>query len=465
MSNRRQFLKNAAALSLCSAASTASLLASFRSLAADTSGYRALVCLFLYGGMDNHDTILPYDRPSYDRYAAIRQSLLSAHGGSRAHDNLLQLVPGNAASFGSRQFALPVELSALHGLFKSGAAAIVANVGPLLAPTTRRDYESNPSLAPTRLFSHNDQRSTWMSLRPEGARFGWGGRFADAQIASGANRNAAFSAISLFGNAVFACGQLARPYHVSPGGVPPIHVLQSQRLDFEKHLSEPAYEMLLAHFRANGIADRNLLVNDVAAEHRRSSENNQLFNSVLGSAPALLTAFPNTDLGRELLGVAKTIAVRERLGASRQVFFVGRRGFDTHSSQANTLPALHSELAEAIAAFYEAMQELGTAVDVTLFTASEFGRTLAVNGDGTDHGWGSHHFVVGGSVIGGRVYGDIPPYDFGHDHDVGSGRLIPTVSLQQYAATLGRWFGLTRDELGAVLPGLYNFPQVDLMFV
>lgn len=458
MIDRRQLLKNAGALSLCSATGTVSMLTSLRALAADNSGYKALVCVFLDGGMDNYDTVLPYDIASYGGYVATRQTLMNGYRGSRSLDELLPLVPSDAAQAGSRQFAVPAELAPLHSLFGAGAVAIIGNVGPLLAPITKHDYQMSADSAPARLFSHCDQLSTWMSLQPEGATpSGWGGRFVDAEIASDANIRPAFSAVSTFGTYQFLSGEFARSYQIAPDGLPENDVLT--RLDFEKHLSSSAYAMLREHFSSTGISGTNVLQRDLAAEQSRYFINNELFRSLFAGAPNFVSAFPDSDLGRQLLAIAKTIAVRDELGVSRQVFFAGKRGFDTHSGQPNTLPALQAELSQAIAAFYEAMQELGTTLDVTLFTASDFGRTLTVNGDGTDHGWGSHHFVVGGSVLGGRIYGEIPPYELGHDYDAGHGRLIPTTSIHQYAATLGRWFGLTYDELVGALPGLENFPQ------
>jgi uncharacterized protein (DUF1501 family) len=163
--------------------------------------------------------------------------------------------------------------------------------------------------------------------------------------------------------------------------------------------------------------------------------------------------------------VAETMAVREILGVSRQVFFVALGGFDTHAAQATDLPALQQDIGDSLLAFYRATEELGIAEDVAAFTAADFGRTLTVNGDGTDHGWGSHHFVVGGSVRGGDIYGDIPVAELGHGQDAGNGRLIPTVSVEQFAAPLGRWFGLNDAELQSALPGLSRFPTAPLGFI
>ena len=469
MTNRRDFLRNAGALGLFSSAGMMSTLGNFGALAASAPGYKALVCVFLRGGLDNHDTVIPYNTSDYNRYSDLRQPLMEEYANananhSRLRANLLQLSPGNAAQFGGRQFALPQALEPLHRLFGQGRAAIVGNVGPLLEPITRRQYEDNASLRPRRLFSHNDQQSTWMALQPEGARLGWGGLLADAHIAANANANPAFSAISISGNSVFLSGARSRPYQIGSSGVQTIDALRPTRLDQNGRLSTDALALLREHFLGAGAGGDNLFVEDMAVEQNASVEINQLFNESASAMAPLATAFPSTSLGRQLKTVAETIRLRNDLGVRRQVFFVSTGGFDTHAAQAGKLPGLQSAVADAIAAFYDATFALGLENQVTTFTASDFGRTLTINDDGTDHGWGGHHFVVGGAVRGGDIYGDLPPYDLDHDNDAGRGRLIPSVSIEQYAATLGKWFGLSDTELNAALPRLTNFTQRDLMF-
>lgn len=470
MTSRRKFLKNAGALGLFSAAGMGSTLGNFSALAAQSSGYKALVCVFFQGGLDNHDTILPYDTSSYNRYTDLRAPLFEEYGGdsasnSRGRDNLLPLSPGNAAAFGSRQFALPQDMAPLRTLFQNGNAAIVGNVGPLQQPVTRTQYENNKNLLPSKLFSHNDQQSTWLSLKPEGARFGWGGVFADAHLANNANSNETFTAISLAGNSVFLSGEAARPYQINADGVSEIRVFDRNRLAPTVGLSNDALDIMRDHLMSAGTQSGNLFVNDMADIRGASLEANDLFNDAFSSAPGLTTTFPNTNLGKQLKSVAQTISISGSLGVRRQVFFVAMPGFDTHSSQSSKIPTMQRDIADAIAAFYDATEQLGQALNVTLFTASDFGRTLTVNGGGTDHGWGGHHFVVGGAVNGGDIYGDMPLYDIGHDQEVGRGRLIPSVSVEQYAATLGAWFGLSNSELRAALPNLPNFSTSNLGFV
>ncbi len=460
MWNRRHFLKSSLALPMMmSSGSLLGSLAGFNAQAADTSGYRALVCVFLFGGMDCHDTVLPYDTASYSDYASIRSSLLASYatqpgGSTRTRESLLALAPFNN-TFGTRQFSLPPQMSGLHSLFAQGRAAIVGNVGPLSEPTDRAAYTSQSARLPARLFSHNDQQSTWMSFAPEGSQLGWGGRFGDATVAG--NIQNVFSQISLAGHSVFLSGDRVSPFQISTDGVPSIQIINAA----PKQLSL----LLRDHFDSADSYRSNLFERDVINLNRVSLAASDTLKAALRSGATVNTPFPASGLGAQLHAVAQTIAVRNTLGASRQVFFVGLGGFDTHSSQASDLPVLQQDISESIAAFYAATEELGIANEVTTFTAADFGRTLTVNGDGTDHGWGSHHFVVGGAVKGGDIYGDIPVSQLGHGQDAGNGRLIPSVSVEQFAAPMGRWFGLNQQELNAALPGLANFPSGGLGFL
>lgn len=463
MLTRRKFLQN---LSMIPAATaTSSLFGSFAAMpasAASTDGYRALVCVFLFGGMDGHDTIIPVDDDSWRAFSSIRSSLLDAYedaGNPRTPSTLLGLSPMTLQGSG-REFGLPSEMLAMHSLFEQGNAAIIANVGPLMERLDRAAFELNQVAVPDRLFSHNDQQSTWMSFAPEGARLGWGGRFGDVMVGANANAESIFSQISLAGNSVFLAGDTVGPYQIGVEGVPSIGLL-------EPRAALPASMQLVLrdHFTSAGADRSNLFERDFIDLSRVSFAANDLLSTALVSAPTLETSFPQSGLGAQLGAVARTISVRESLGATRQVFFVGIGGFDTHSGQATTLPALQRDIADSMAAFYAATVEMGIEADVTAFTASDFGRTLTVNGDGTDHGWGSHHFVVGGAVNGGDIYGAVPDAALGHDLDSGNGRLIPGLSVEELAAPLGRWFGLSEAELVAALPGLAAFGAPPIEFI
>ena len=464
--NRRHFLQGAggAAISAASLGGVTAALTGFQAHAADTSGYKALVCVFLLGGLDCHDTVLPYDQASYDNYASIRAPLLDLYAGqpggsSRDRARLLPLTPDNAADFGGREFALPEEMTGIHGLFQSGDAAIVGNVGPLIFPLNRAEWEAESIETPKRLFSHNDQQSTWMSSQPEGASFGWGGLFADAVLGGVPGPGVPFTTITTLGNELFLTGDQATPYQVSTGGVAGIDVLNF----FQGN--QPTYQALRDHFGAVNHADMSLIESDIAAAIGNSLTTNETYNTAIENAVPLMATFPQNFLGTQLRTIAEAISVRNILNVNRQVFFAAIGGFDTHSAQASDLPGLQQEIDGAVVAFQQAMVDLGLENDVTLFTASDFGRTLAINGDGTDHGWGAHHFVVGGAVAGRTIYGDIPEAAFDHGQDAGGGRLIPTTSVEQFAEPLGRWFGLNDSEINAALPNLSNFSPLTPPFV
>jgi len=461
--SRRDFLRSAAAMSLGAGAGFAFDLHRFNAYAADVGGYKALVCVFLFGGMDGHDTVIPYDTPSYNQYAAIRSALFDQYaareiGSTRTRDQLLPLNLVNASDFPGRQFALPPELQPLHRLIDQGAGAIVSNVGPLVTPLTREEFRNESAPRPPRLFSHNDQQSVWMASQPEGASFGWGGRIADFAQASAANPDATFTAISAAGNTVFLSGEIVGQYQVGTNGPSEIKGVGNNSL----YGSQALPGLLESHLRAEGQSLNNLLRRDFVNVVDTSIDANSVLRESFENASPFATVFPDSRLGRQLRVVAQIIALRGQLGVGRQVFFVSTGGFDTHSNQAVSIPNLHANIAASMSAFYDATMELGVQNDVTAFTASDFGRALTVNRDGTDHGWGAHHFVVGGAVAGNRMYGQFPEAALGHSLDSGNGRLIPTTSVDQYAATLGGWFGLNASEQQEALPGLVNFSNPDI---
>jgi uncharacterized protein (DUF1501 family) len=344
-------------------------------------------------------------------------------------------------------------------LFEQGQAAIVANVGPLVQAVTLADYQADAPWLPKRLFSHNDQQATWMSGAPEGARLGWGGRFADAALRAGANTNSTtFTAITGAANGLFLTGDVARPFQIGLQGAPLINSLTALEGNAQQ------YELMREHFQPDPGATDHLLERDYSAAMSNALRNNEAYNAGSAQGAELSTVFPGGQLGGQLQAVSRAIAARDALQVSRQVFFVGLGGFDTHSNQVLDLPPLQRQLDEGITAFVAAMRELGVSQDVTLFTASDFGRTLAVNGDGTDHGWGNHHFVIGDSVNGQRLLGELPPYDLAHALDAGGGRWIPNYSVEQFAAPLGRWFGLNDADLQTALPNLGNFDGAALSY-
>ncbi len=475
MANRRSFLKGAAgagAVTFLGSTGVLSALGNSKSFAADVSGYKAIVCVFFFGGQDCHDTVLPFDQASYDRYGELRTGILADYasnpgGSTRTLDRLLELTPTNAAQFGTQKFALPEELAGIKSLFDAGKVAVIGNVGPLVQPITAAEFGDDIIPRPKNLFSHNDQQSTWMSSAPEGQIFGWGGKFADTVINAGANSEDFFTAITTAGNTVFLAGETATQYNLNSQGPPQVNGLKNfnSALLGSGSNSALAVKLLEDHYRSVGTERANLYERDLATIADRAFDLNEKFNVALDNSEPVQTPFPGTGLGTQLFAIANTIKIKSALGVGRQVFFAAIGGFDSHNDQAVNLPNRQKQYGDAIAAFYQATVELGAENDVTLFTASDFGRALIENGNGTDHGWGSHHFVVGGAVNGNEIYGNIPPYDIGHPQDAGNGRLVPEVSVEQYAATLGKWFGLSDGELQAALPALANFSTKDLGFM
>ena len=447
---RRQFLHTAGALSILGAGSPLALnLAGIGAAAAQAApaDYRALVCVFLFGGNDQSNTVIPFDTAEYDAYRSARPSI------ARQAADLVSL--GAADAQGGRSFALPKELAPLAALHSQGKAAIVANVGPLVVPTSKTEYRNATVPLPPKLFSHNDQQSVWQSSAAEGSTVGWGGRFGDLLAAS--NANATFTAISVSGSAVFLSGQRILQYQVGTGG--PVNISALSGNLFGSPAAAATLRTLLTAGRPH------LFENELARVTTRSIDAAAALGAALNGAPALATPFDATNsLAQQLRMVAQIISVRQAIGAKRQVFFVSLGGFDNHDSLLDTQPGLHAAVAGAIDSFYKATVELGVAANVTAFTASDFGRTLISNGDGSDHGWGAHHFVVGGAVRGG-IYGHFPTVALNTNEDLGSGRLLPTTAVVQYAATLARWFGVPSGNLVDALPQLTNFSDRNLGFL
>ena len=468
--SRRAFL-TASAATFAGASGVLGSLSGSRAWAANTSGYKAIVCIFLKGGMDHADTIIPVDTASHTQLADVRPGLFGTHGvgsgtSSRDITNLIKLNADNAAAFQGREFGVPGQLGDLANLFDQGELAIVGNVGPLLEPTTRDEMDANTVAVPKRLFSHNDQQSTWMSLGVEGARFGWGGRFADAAAADVSATARQYSAIATGGNDVFLSGNTVQQFTIPGSGGGQLRIIDNRGIIGSNSRFDAMREAIRDYYERGTVSSNSLFGQDVVASQSNAVTSAAAFGEALNMATPLTTEFPDTNLGRQLRQVAETITASDALGVPRQVFYVTNGGFDTHSNQATGLPNLHQQINDSIVAFRSAMLERGRWDDVVVFTASDFGRTTIDNGDGTDHGWGAHHFVAGGAVAGRQIYGDIPSPDVDSQfYTRRRGRLIPTTSVEQYAATMGRWFGLTEDELLTALPNLTSFASTDLGFI
>lgn len=452
--SRREFVKYLSATPVLGTGLGATCF-SRPAMSADASGYKALVCIFLYGGLDNNDFLLPYDN-EYSSFQRIRQSMLAEQGASRALESLLPLNPSTGTADGSR-WALPPEMPISKSLFDSGNAALVSNVGPLIEPITRQQFLDETAPLPPRLFSHNDQQATWQASAPEGAQYGWGGLFADAFLRGGPTDEAlAFTTINTSEVGPFLTGRRAYPYSVNTGGASRIWILGGAN---EDNGGDSFQQRLRRHMSGANYGGTHVIRRDMAAGFASALDTNSRYNQARSASTPLNTQFPEGWLSAQLRAVANTIEIRQQLGVSRQVFFVGFGGFDTHSAQATDLPRLLAEIDSSVGAFYSATEELGVADEVTLFTASDFGRTLAVNGDGTDHGWGGHHLVVGGAVQGQQLFGAPPPPVLDNPLDAGAGASIPQFSVEQFAEPLGQWFGLNEDELLNALPALSNFDR------
>lgn len=496
---RRNFLKAGGALATA-AHPFAITLAGLGEAAAQSAGtatdYKAIICVFLNGGNDHANTVVPFDTTSYNEYKRLRPDLayqknaLKMGGGTTSNGTAVpvldisfspkqgglpmtgilpldQLVMNPATSIGTRAFALAPALTPLYSKFTSGRMGVLLNIGPLVKPITKAQYVT-PTNIPPRLFSHNDQVSTWQSLGVEGKTYGWGGLIEDEVMSL--NAIAPMSCVSIAGNTVFLAGQTAIQYQMGSAGpvslVPTTSLfgvtgegpalLQSIIEGGEDHMFEREHSVVMRR-----AIDSLALLSGALPNYANLFDDPKY--AVLRNDPA--AGNPNS-LGAQLGMVAKMIASRDHLGAKRQVFFVAAGGWDMHSD----LAALHSgqlrDVADALAAFDTLMQEQGWSESVTAFTGSDFGRTLTSNSGGSDHGWGSMHFVLGGAVKGGDFYGKPPVYGTDAADDVGSGRLLPTTSVEQLGATLAKWMGVTDPAaLEGIFPNLANFPVKDLGFM
>jgi uncharacterized protein (DUF1501 family) len=413
--------------------------------AQSSSDYRALVCVFLNGGNDGSNMLVPMSAAGYADYERARGLLA-------LKQNTLRPISTSS----NELFGLHPSLTGLDTLFQEGRLAFVANVGTLVRPLSREEYQAHIAPVPRNLFSHIDQQMAWHTATPAGLETGWGGRLAERL---GPSSGEAFPIVlSTAGNAAFGVG--AQTVHatldpgIAPGlkGVDASPVSQARLHAFEQLLALPSGSVLVG------------AANEMTREGLRQAN---LLNAALRAARPFATPFPSTTLGSQLADIARVISVRQELGVTRQIFFCSLSGFDSHAGQLAAHAALLSQLGEALGAFYRVTQELGVAHAVTAFTQSEFGRTLqATSSLGSDHAWGSHHFVLGGAVRGGTVYGTFPSLTLGGPDDASErGVLLPTTSLDQYGATLASWLGVRGEDLPVVFPGLTNFATSDLGFL
>ena len=455
--SRRTFMHRSSQLAVMGAASGYAMgLAGLSDAAAfdSSGGYKALVCVFLLGGNDHANTLIPFDSVNYNRYAQIRDTI-ALERDSLAGQVLNPLQPQTLTD--DMQLALAPTMPRLKARFDQGVMAPLLNVGPLIAPITKQQFESDDTVnfpRPAKLFSHNDQQSTWQSGSPEGSVSGWGGRIGD--LAASSNTNSMFTAINATGNAVFLSGDQIQPYGISSNGA-----IQINAIDRRLYGSQAASDALRTLLTTgNG----HVFGNDYAMANARSIQFSGFIDDAV-SGVSLGTQFGDSSLSSQLEVVARLIAARGSLGVNRQVFLVATGGFDNHDGLIGTHEGLLAGVDAALDEFYRAMVEVGAADQVTTFTASDFGRTLASNGDGSDHGWGGHHFILGGAVNGGQFYGTAPSISVEDDGQVGRGRLLPSTSVDEYSATLAKWLGVETGEIPIISPNIANFNTPDLGFM
>jgi uncharacterized protein (DUF1501 family) len=500
--SRRLFLRHAGALSSLLGGAAAPLalnLAAAGSAAAQAApDYKALVCLFLFGGNDALNMVLPTDTASWANYSAVR---------NQAPDSIALLAPGTApvssAGAGSpqrlggvlpitptnpqgRSFALHPVMGSLQTMFNTDKRlAILPNIGTLVMPTSKAQYSQSSHPKPASLFSHNDQANTWQALAPEGATHGWGGRMGD--LLASMNGKPVFTSISAAGNAVWLSGESIQQYQVGTNGAIRMGTDSNARI-FGSADVGAAMQRIVSATRGTHVFER-----DLAAVGKRSIDAELTLRTALkpasdaqfGTAPASGSYSANNDpklqydnplsgaksfnaLAQQLQVVARMIDASSSAGvqARRQVFFVSMGGFDTHDNENRNHADLMARLAHALRYFDTTLGAMNARNSVTTFTASDFGRTFTSNGDGTDHGWGSHHFVMGGAVRGGDLYGNFPVLGAKNANNnnfdsspnqLANGALLPETSVDQLGATLGRWFGLSDGQLLDLFPNLANF--------
>ena len=487
MTNRRDFIRASATLGAMPFLPPFSISSAN---AADTSGYKALVCVFLFGGNDSHNMIVPRTASEYNAYSAARGGLAEMNGLALPWSSLLSISPTGMAA---NSFGLHPAMTNLATLFNTDKKlAVVANTGPLLAPTTLTQYQNRSVPLPPQLFSHSDMQMHWQTMRPDyPADTGWGGRMADVF------RTAASGLLpvstSLGGGNIFMKGDIVSAYSVTPikykTGVidNSTRIARTPAADVAWNWTGGGVNRYPQDVYVNNINDprANLLEQQYAGINKASLDvgafvTNAMYN-VSGSTYTLKNAVPGTwpttnRLAAQLHSVAAMIAARAALGVTREIFFVSLGGFDNHGDQfgsnGSTKSLLYGKhfdllrtLDEALNVFYRSTESMGVANNVTTMTMSDFGRTLRSNGQGSDHGWGGHQLVLGGAVNGGRIVGDFPMPALGTSVDVGEGRLLPAIASDAYIATLASWMGATPAEVASIVPNLSRFStqSLDLM--
>ncbi len=461
--SRRSFIRNGCCAAAAFGASTGLSPFGLLNAFAQGSSYKAMVCVFLFGGNDGNNVLVPLDSSNipagfrYTDYAAVR-GLQTDGGLALTQTELLPVTARTAQPSGVRNFGFHPALAQMRGLFQQNRLAVVANVGALVEPLTRADYMGRSKRRPANLFSHSDQQQQWQTGDLSGfGTTGWGGRIAD-RVQGVYNAGALYPPITtVAGTAIFCTGNQTRPFALVPNTTPGLQGFSGSAASNARLQS--LQEMVTLDTGVSLIQATSTVTGNALAQ------SSTLAGALQGVT--LQTPFPATGLGRQLAQVAKIIKVHGALSLNRQMFFCSQGGYDTHSNQIQDQSNLLGQLDAALKAFYDATIEIGAGSDVTTFVVSDFGRALQpASGAGSDHGWASHLLVLGDSVLGGDVYGRLPQFALGGPEDSSSsGRWIPSTSIDQYGATMASWFGVPTTELPSVFANLNNFPAQNLGFL
>jgi len=448
--SRRNFLGQAS----CAAVGSTTLLSTIlnmgvaNSLAGMTNtygggnDYKALVCILLAGGNDSFNMLVPRNGSHYSEYATTRSNLALPQG---------NLLPLNFTDSNGKQFGVHPSMPEVQSLFNQNKLAFVSNVGTLVEPLTKAQYINGGVPLPVGLLSHADQIQQWQTSIPQTrSSKGWGGRMADILQAGNANQNISMN-ISLSGTNIFQVGENTAEYAIraSAGGSVGINTYTGTSA-LDQALKQGAESLLAQQYQ-------DIFKSTFANKINHSQANHEEFSVAINQAPTLRTSFSDNPISANMELIAKTIAVRDVLNVKRQTFFITFGGWDHHDEVLNNQVAMLSVVSKALSEFQSALEELNLSESVTTFTASDFGRTLTSNGNGSDHAWGGNVMVMGGSVNGGTIYGDYPSLAIGGQDDVGGAIILPSISTDEYFAELAKWFGVSNGDLSYVLPNIGNF--------
>ncbi|MGA2244694.1 MAG: DUF1501 domain-containing protein [Verrucomicrobiota bacterium] len=484
---RRDFIRRAA----CAAVGTAAMTSAIRDLRfmnaavaqSNITDYKALVCIFLQGGNDSNNLIIPTTPSQYANYAAIRTPVLAIPQSA--------ILPVTSLDSDGNTYGLHPSCPELQTLFGEGNLAFLFNAGTLVYPITRSQYLTGIVSTPPQLFSHADQQTQWQTSVPDQPpTTGWGGRCAD--LLNAVQPNAPISLmVTLAGANTFEVGNIVAQYSVSTSGAVSLSLpttpsggANTNRLPSLMNILGLPYTNLQAQAYA-GVAEQAIntgaLLNNAISNTAAATFWSNAFPTKItppeGGAAFSSTLSPQLEMVARLIAAGNTPVNKGGFGMLRQIFFCQVGGYDLHTGQTeygantpnNVLLGAHTnllaELSQSMFAFQRAMAQLGLSQQVTCFTASDFGRTFPSNGQGSDHGWGSHHLILGGAVNGQRTYGQFPTLTVNGPNDTSTGRWIPTTAIDQYFATLATWFGVNDSNLSTVFPNIGRFPTANLGFI